>query len=398
MPGITGMGLTYNLPNYLGPLFGLTPSTTPLLSAIGGMTGGKQASGVAFTWQTYDLRNTQQPAIVEGATAPTAQGRARGVVTNVCQIHQEKVSVSYTKQSTPGQINSSNVDSSRDNPVQNELDWQVQQAIKEIARDANFSFINGTYQAPTDNSTARKTRGLMTAIATNVQTIAAQNSGTGLATATTVITETATPVANNDKVIITAADVVAGAALQIGRTYFVVAKSTNAFSVAATLGGAAITIGTGTISYSRPAVAATTVSTYESLFQQVYDNGGIEDSDTATILMGSTQKRNLAAAYAASYGKYWESSRNLFGVNVTQIESNIGKFNVMLDRSMPADALAVLSLEQLAPVFLEVPGKGHFFEEPLAKTGASDEVQIYGEIGLEYGNELAHGLLRGLPL
>jgi hypothetical protein len=49
-------------------------------------------------------------------------------------------------------------------------------------------------------------------------------------------------------------------------------------------------------------------------------------------------------------------------------------------------------------VFLETPGKGHFFEEPLAKTGASDEVQIYGEIGLEYGKETAHGLYRGLPL
>ena len=31
--------------------------------------------------------------------------------------------------------------------------------------------------------------------------------------------------------------------------------------------------------------------------------------------------------------------------------------------------------------------------EPLAKTGASDDVQIYGEIGLEYGNEKAHGCL-----
>ena len=39
------------------------------------------------------------------------------------------------------------------------------------------------------------------------------------------------------------------------------------------------------------------------------------------------------------------------------------------------------------PVYLEVPGKGHFFAEPLAKTGASDEVQLYGEVGLAYGNE-----------
>jgi hypothetical protein len=63
----------------------------------------------------------------------------------------------------------------------------------------------------------------------------------------------------------------------------------------------------------------------------------------------------------------------------------------MMDRMVPQDTIAVVSLEQLQPVFLEVPGKGHFFAEPLAKTGASDEVQLYGEVGLAYGNERSHG-------
>lgn len=65
----------------------------------------------------------------------------------------------------------------------------------------------------------------------------------------------------------------------------------------------------------------------------------------------------------------------------------------MLNRWMPADQLVVASLEELAPRFLEIPGKGHFFAEPLAKTGSADKVQIYGEIGLEYGNERKHGKL-----
>ena len=65
----------------------------------------------------------------------------------------------------------------------------------------------------------------------------------------------------------------------------------------------------------------------------------------------------------------------------------------MLDRFVPADTLIVASLEDLSPVFLDIPGKGHFFAEPLAKTGASDKVQIYGEIGLNYGNEKKHGKL-----
>jgi hypothetical protein len=36
------------------------------------------------------------------------------------------------------------------------------------------------------------------------------------------------------------------------------------------------------------------------------------------------------------------------------------------------------------------------FSEPLAKTGSTDKSQIYGEFGLEYGPEIAHGKIAGL--
>jgi hypothetical protein len=57
-----------------------------------------------------------------------------------------------------------------------------------------------------------------------------------------------------------------------------------------------------------------------------------------------------------------------------------------------------VSLGECSPVYLEVPGKGHFFAEPLAKTGASDDVQLYGEVGLAYGVESSHGILTGCSL
>ena len=88
-----------------------------------------------------------------------------------------------------------------------------------------------------------------------------------------------------------------------------------------------------------------------------------------------------------------QEERNLGGGNLKKLETDFGSFNVMLNRYMPATKLAVVSLEQLAPAFLEVPGKGHFFAEPLSKTGASERVMLYGEIGLKYGNEKAHGVL-----
>ena len=76
MSGITGLGTTYNLPNYTGILYGLTPQETPFLSAIGGLSGGRQTTSPAFEWQTFDLRDASQPEVVEGATAPTSQQRS----------------------------------------------------------------------------------------------------------------------------------------------------------------------------------------------------------------------------------------------------------------------------------------------------------------------------------
>lgn len=92
MAGITGQGTTYNLPNYVGELFNVSPSETPLLSAIGGLTGGEEVKSVEFEWQEEDLRDSQaNRSRLEGAPAQTADQRVRRNVKNVVEIHQETV-------------------------------------------------------------------------------------------------------------------------------------------------------------------------------------------------------------------------------------------------------------------------------------------------------------------
>jgi hypothetical protein len=393
MAGITGLGTTYNLPNYTGVLFGLTPADTPLFSAIGGLTGGGQTTSVEYEWETFDLRNAGQNVALEGQDAPTAQSRVRANVTNVAQIHQEQVAVSYTKLAAFGQKAGTN--NSATNPVTQELDWQTLQMLKQMVRDIEFSFIQGVYQKPSDNTTARKTRGLLAAITTNLLDVSTSNV-TGLSAATDTVTETATALANGDKIVFT--DVGASTTLVQGRTYFVVQKATNTFKVSLTSGGSAVTIGTATVSYKKPRTTALTTDDINVLLQMAYDNGGISEQATATVIVGSAQKRAISAAYASAYGKFNELSRTVGGVNVTTLVTDFGTINVMLDRHMPADALCIASLEMLKPVFLEVPGKGHFFAEPLAKTGAQDKVMLYGEVGLAYGTEKAHALYRGLTV
>lgn len=400
MSGITGIGTTFNLPNYHGELFGLTPTETPLLSAIGGLTGGGQVNDVEAEWQTSDLRDPAQATKTEGATAPNAEERVRGNVRNVLQIHQEKVSVSYSKQAavggyaTPGAAPFRSGDG-RPNPVMNELDWQTEQALKTIALDVNWSFWNGLYANPTSNATARKTRGVIQACTSNA-TNKAVKSVTDASSATDTITVTHS-FANGDKVVFT--DTGTATNIVAGRVYYVVNISTTvSFKVALTAGGTPIQLGTSTsnLDLHQPWSTTLAVSHIDEFVQGVFDNGGL--SGTPIFGVNSRQKRALSAAYAAAYGQAVPVRERVGGVAVEMVTTDFGDFGVMLDRHVPQDAIVALSIEQLMPVFLNVPGKGVFFEEPLAKTGASDEVQIYGEVGLKYGNERAHGVLRGLAV
>jgi len=400
MAGTTGIGTTFALPNYQGELLALTPADTPFLTAIGGLNGGRPTTSTAFEWQTSDLRDPSQPSVLEGATAPTAQGRVRANVMNVCQIHQETVAVSYTKLAATGQYSTPSAAPYRTpggapNPVTDELDWQTMEALKTIALDVNFSFINGHINVPTTNAGARRTKGLIDAVTTNVT-----NKGTALTGATTA-TDTITithALDNGDKVIFT--DIGAATNVREGRVYYVVSKSTTvSFKVAETSGGPAITLGSATVSLVEPWATALTVDHINSFVQGVYDNGGL-NGETATFLVNSSQKIALTAAYATAYGKAnpFGGTRDVGGVSVNTVLTDFGTFNVMLDRHVPKDTIIAASLEQLVPMFLAIPGKGTFFEEPLAKTGASEQVQLYGEIGLQWGNEKSHGVLRGLAV
>ena len=400
----TGVGTTFGLPNYHGELIALTPSDTPLLSASGGLSGGKQTDSPAFEWQTYDLRDAASRPRLEGADAPTAESRVRANVENVCQIFQEAVSTSYTKLAATGQYATPGSApfysaGGAPNPVANEHSWQVMQSLKQIARDVNWCMWNGVKVKPTTNATARAMGGLLSVITSTAQT----KTGSALTAAASASTDTITAthdLAIGDRVVFT--DVGASTTIVAGRTYWVKSVSTTvSFKIVPTsdTSATAITVGTATVSfYAINAANVVSTDDVNVLLQSVFDNGGITEQSTATLFVPSGQKRRLSAAYAAAYGQAdpMGGTRNVGGVNLNTIVTDFGTLNVAIDRALPADAIAVVSLEQVAPVFLNIPGKGVLFEEELAKTGASDKSQIYGEIGLEYGNQAAHGVLRGL--
>jgi hypothetical protein len=172
MPNASAAATVWNCPNYLGELFlvGAQAKSTPFLTMTGGLSGGNvlQASSFQFpTAQPWSLEAAAQPAITETAslTAPTPTTYVRGQDTNTVQIFQEQVSVSYAKQSVAGELTGLSIEGTQ--IIRDERTFQIMANMLQIAKDVNFSFLNGAYQAATDAGTAAKTRGILTATSTN---------------------------------------------------------------------------------------------------------------------------------------------------------------------------------------------------------------------------------------
>lgn len=316
MSNVTDIGTTWNLPNYAGELFTADPTQTPLLSMIGGLTGGKQTDNFEFpTAVLFDYPEAEQPSISESAsaTAPAASAIARNQESNVVQIHQEVIDLTYAKLSNGGRMSGINTAGQTANPA-DEKAWQIQQKLIKIARDVEYSFINGTFQKATSATVANKTRGMLELAAT-----------------------------------------------------------------------------TSTVDASSSAL---TVDMIKALMLQMADNGAYFNN--MILFAGAKQKQAITSLYEKQLGYNQGAARNVGGMNVTEIETDFCKLGIVWDRFMPDDCILIADVAHIAPVFQAVPGKGVLFEEELAKVGASDRIQIYGQIGLAHGPAFLHGSITGL--
>ena len=113
------------------------------------------------------------------------------------------------------------------------------------------------------------------------------------------------------------------------------------------------------------------------------------------IMVIPAQKITLSNEYSNS-GALAPRDRSVGGVNIDTLVTDFGTFGVAMNRYVPAGTLLVVDVSVCRPVHLSIPGKGSFFVEPLAKTGATDKAQLYGEIGLEYGPETFHGKITAI--
>ena len=83
-------------------------------------------------------------------------------------------------------------------------------------------------------------------------------------------------------------------------------------------------------------------------------------------------------------------------MDIKQIETDFAMLGVVWAPQMVTSTLLIADLAFCSPVFLPVPEKGVLFYEELARTGASEKGQIYGQMGLDYGPEEYHGKITSL--
>lgn len=305
---------SFGVLNYSGMLFNKGNTKTPLSSIIG--SKAKTTNHVEFvTGQEYTGTSAPaQPAISETAslTAPAATAVTREQKTNVTQIFQYAVGVSYGKMSNMGTLSGLNVENQQANPM-NELDFQVAQKVAQCNRDIEYTFINGVYNKASSDATINKTRGLVSAITTNTKAMAS--------------------------------------------------KPLDLWSIA-------------------------------DMQKKIYEaNGDVEgltlwcDPVTMFQVNADAQQNGLTIVPAA---------REINGIKLDSVVTPLGMVYLRLGECLPAGTALLLNLDVLAPVYQPVPGKGNFFLEQLAKTGAGEKYQLFGQIGLDHGPEWMHGKFTGI--
>ena len=304
---------SFGVLNYSGMLFNKGNTRTPLSSIIGGRA--KITNHVEFvTGQEYTTGGGSQPAISETAslTAPEASVVTREQKTNVTQIFQESVGISYGKMSNMGTLSGLNVAGQQAKPM-NELDFQVAAKMAKINADIEYTFINGTFNKATSDATVNKTRGLVTAITSNTAAVGS--------------------------------------------------KPLGLWDIA-------------------------------DMVKKIY--GANAPTDGLCLWCDAVTLFQINADAVQNGLTVVPAARNINGISLSSVVTPIGVVYLYLGEYLPAGTALLLNLSVLAPVFQPVPGKGNFFLEALAKTGAGEKYQLFGQIGLDHGPEWYHGKFTGI--
>lgn len=110
------------------------------------------------------------------------------------------------------------------------------------------------------------------------------------------------------------------------------------------------------------------------------------------LMGGSFQLQRLNDLYGFAPESVTVGGVTLRGINLP----TLGLVGVVYDPGLATDDLALVDMAKIAPIFMIVPGKPAVFFEPLAKTGAGTDEQLYTQISVDYTHPDVHAYIKDL--
>ena len=121
----------------------------------------------------------------------------------------------------------------------------------------------------------------------------------------------------------------------------------------------------------------------------IKNNGG--DISNLVVLVNTNNLLQLNGNAIEMGMPVGDSYMSIYGIQVRDLILPIGTtVKIGLGAFIPEGTALIINHSVCGPVEQPVPSKGNFFRELLAKTGAGETHQIFGQIGLDHGPEWYH--------
>jgi len=348
--------------NFTGELFKVGGQRTPLLSAVGGLNGGKTLNSTFWQVQVEDNATiSSEPGKGQEGAAPTEYlGRDRAAYTYVTQIFHKGVQMTYTALASTGNQNpfalSADIANQSDgdgtttaanelglfggNPVTDEFALQLEKAMEKVAREVEWFAFNGSFSDGANTSPGSGTREMY---GIDVWITLNKNSSNSAAV---------NPLGGNCYYNDTAGD------------------------------------GTG----STQVISFATIS---GALKRMYDNHAPMKQPVLCVSPQQLLDLNneLVKGTVDIAGAIIPRDRNIAGIDVDTVVTPFGSIGLMVidPDIMPDNTAFILDLAYIQPVFTNIPGFGTVFVRDLDQdANARIGKAIYMEMGFEFGPPSYH--------
>ena len=353
-----------NINNFAGELFKVGGQRTPLLSAVGGLNGGKVLNSTYWQVQVEDsaIINSEPTKGQEGNSPTEYLGRDRSAFTYVTQIFHKGVQMTYTALASTGNQNpftlSANVVNQSDgdgtttagaaqglfggSPVNDEFALQLEKALEKVAREAEWFAFNGNFADGANVTPGSGTREMW-----GIDHWVSQNKNADNATA--------------------------ASANPLGGNCFYNDSAGDGSGSARVL--------------SFDAIAGAMKRLYDAhapLKQPVLCVSPKQLLDLNTELIGG----NVGIT-----GAIIPRDRNVAGIDIDTVVTPFGSIGLMVidPDIMPTGSSFILDMSYIQPVFTNIPGFGTVFVRDLDQdANARIGKAIYMEMGFEFGPPSYH--------